>query len=88
MMSLEAQVNAALQSWVPSEIVNPRHRLAMELHLIPYYGAPSEQSAPYIYRSKAKAGTTRFLPMPPCMSSNVISGSPWRCMPSLTVKPW
>lgn len=60
MVSLEAQVNAALQSRAPSEIVNHRHRLAIDLHLIPYYGKPNGQSASYIYRSKAKAGTTSF----------------------------
>ena len=60
MLSLEAQVNAALQSRAPSKIINHRHRLAIDLHLIPYYGEPTQQSAPYIYRSKAKAGTTSF----------------------------
>ena len=35
-------------------------RLAIDLNLIPYYGEPSADEDPYIYRSKAKAGTTSF----------------------------
>jgi putative transposase len=60
MATVEQQVNAALQSRLPSGIVNHRHRLAIDLHLLPYYGQPSEAEAPYIYRSQAKAGTTSF----------------------------
>lgn len=60
MTMVEAQVNAALQSRLPSGIVNHRHRLAIDLHLLPYYGQPSEAEAPHIYRSQAKAGTTSF----------------------------
>ena len=58
--ALEAQVNAALQSHLPDDIINHRHRLAIDLHLIPYYGVANEQDALYVYRSAAKAGTTRF----------------------------
>lgn len=58
--ALEAQVNAALQSRIPAKIRNGRHRLAIDLHLIPYYGTPTETEQPYVYRSQAKAGTTRF----------------------------
>jgi hypothetical protein len=47
----EQQVNAALQSRLPSGIVNHRHRLAIDLHLLPYYGQPSEAEVPYIYRA-------------------------------------
>jgi putative transposase len=61
MATVESQLNAALQSHLPSGIVNHRHRLAIDLHLLPYYGQPSEAEAPYIYRSQAKAGTTSFL---------------------------
>jgi putative transposase len=60
MSALEAQVNAALQSRIPPKIRKGRHRMAIDLHLIPYYGNPTETEAPYIYRSPAKAGTTRF----------------------------
>ena len=58
--TLEAQLNQALQSRLPEDIINHRHRLAIDLHLIAYYGQPTEQNAPYLYRSAAKAGTTTF----------------------------
>lgn len=60
MSSLEVQLNEALHHRLPSKVVNHRHRLALDLHLIPYYGEPSPTEAPYIYRSQAKAGTTSF----------------------------
>jgi hypothetical protein len=58
MDSLETQLNAALQHQLPAKVINHRHKLAIDLHLLPYYGHPSPQEAPYIY---AKAGTTSFL---------------------------
>jgi len=58
--SLETQLNAALQHRLPAKIANHRQRLAIDLHLIPYYGKASEAEAAYIYRSAAKSGTTRF----------------------------
>lgn len=60
MVTLERQLNAALQSRIPPKIAKRRHRMAMDLHLLPYYGTPTEVEAPYIYRSQAKAGTTSF----------------------------
>lgn len=60
MAQLETQANETLQGRLPDRIRNHRHRLAIDLHLIPYYGVPNEQEAPYIYRSQAKAGTTTF----------------------------
>nr|WP_290225391.1 ISH3 family transposase [Trichocoleus desertorum] len=60
MATLESQLNAALQSRIPPKICRRQHRIAIDLHLIPYYGNPSEVEAPYIYRSQAKAGTTSF----------------------------
>lgn len=60
MALLENQVNAALQGRIPERIVNHRHRLAIDLHLIPYYGAAEDTVRPYLYRSQAKAGTTTF----------------------------
>jgi hypothetical protein len=48
MDSLETQLNAALQHRFPPKVVNHRHRLAIDLHLLPYYGHPSVQEAPYI----------------------------------------
>ena len=60
MRTLEAQLNQALHSRLPAEIPNHRHRLALDLNLIPYYGQPTSEEADYIYRSRAKAGTTSF----------------------------
>ncbi|MDA0673688.1 MAG: transposase [Cyanobacteria bacterium] len=60
MAALERQMNAALQQRLPEDIVNHRHRLAIDLHLIPYYGVPSQSEQPYLYHAKAKAGTTTF----------------------------
>lgn len=60
MGQLEQQVNQALQSRLPLSIANHRHRLAIDLNLLPYYGTPSDAAAPYLYRSQAKAGTTTF----------------------------
>jgi hypothetical protein len=60
MATLEQQVNAALQSRIPPKIAKHAQRLAIDLHLIPFYGTPSAVEAPYIYRSQAKAGTTSF----------------------------
>lgn len=60
MVTLEGQLNAALQSRIPAKVRKGKHRIAIDLHLIPYYGSPTEAEAPYIYRSQAKAGTTSF----------------------------
>ncbi|MCY7393567.1 MAG: ISH3 family transposase [Leptolyngbyaceae cyanobacterium CAN_BIN12] len=60
MKMLEQQLNAALQSRIPPKLRNRSHRLAIDLHLIPYYGKPTDIEANYVYRSQAKAGTTRF----------------------------
>jgi len=61
MKTLERQLNNALQSRLPSKIKKRGHKLAIDLHLIPYYGKnPTEAEAPYLYRSQAKSGTTRF----------------------------
>lgn len=60
MATLETQLNAALHHQLAAKVFNHRHRLAIDLHLIPYYGHPTAIEAPYIYRSQAKAGTTSF----------------------------
>lgn len=60
MESLESQVNEALHHRLSSKVVKHRHRLAIDLHLLPYYGHPTAAEAPYIYHSQAKAGTTSF----------------------------
>ncbi|WP_416668968.1 ISH3 family transposase [Egbenema bharatensis] len=58
--TLESQLNAALQSRIPPKIRKGKHRIAIDLHLIPYYGSVNVATEPYIYRSQAKAGTTSF----------------------------
>lgn len=60
MQVLEAQLNGALQSRLPKRLRKAKRRLAIDLNLLPYYGKPMATEAPYIYRSKAKAGTTSF----------------------------
>ncbi|MEM8612718.1 MAG: hypothetical protein AAGF93_11935 [Cyanobacteria bacterium P01_H01_bin.105] len=57
---LEARLNDTLQSRLPGGMTNHKQRIAMDLNLLPYYGKPAEAEAPYLYRSKAKAGTTTF----------------------------
>jgi putative transposase len=57
---LEQQINAALQSRLPSKIRQGKHRLAIDLHLIPDYGRANPVELPYLYRSQARAGTTCF----------------------------
>lgn len=60
MAILEQQLNAALQSRLPAKIRQGKLAMAIDLHLIPYYGNPSDIEAPYIYRCQAKAGMTSF----------------------------
>jgi hypothetical protein len=58
--SLEAQVNQALKSKIPSTIKKGCLKIAIDLNLIPYYGKPSQTELPYVYRSEAKSGTCSF----------------------------
>jgi hypothetical protein len=58
--TLESQINLALQSQVLPRIKKSRLKLAIDLNLIPYYGEPSDNEKPYIYRSQAKQGTCSF----------------------------
>lgn len=57
---LETQINAALQSKLPNGIKKGRHKIAIDLNLIPDYGEASESEEIYIYRSEAKSGTCSF----------------------------
>ena len=57
---LEFRLNKALKSRIPPRIKKQRQRVAIDLNLIPYYGSPSLEELPYIYRSKAKDGTCSF----------------------------
>ncbi len=60
MTVLETQLNQALQSRVPSRIAKGKQRVAIDLHLLPYYGTSTAAELPYIYRSQAKAAPTSF----------------------------
>lgn len=40
--------------------IKKKHKLAIDINLIPYYGNPSESEKDYIYRSQAKSGTCSF----------------------------
>jgi hypothetical protein len=57
---LESQINQALKSRIPHRIKKGRHKIAIDLNLIPYYGQPDENEKEYIYRSEAKLGTCSF----------------------------
>ena len=48
METLEAQLNSALQSRLPKRLVKHKHRLAIDLNLLPYYSKPTDVEAPYI----------------------------------------
>ena len=58
--SLESDLNKALQNRLPSGIRQGQQKIAIDFNLIPYYGEPSSEEAPYIYRSKSKSGTCSF----------------------------
>ncbi len=57
---LEAQLNCALRSRKLPGIKKGKLKLAIDLNLIPYYGNPTEEEKPFIYRSQAKSGTCSF----------------------------
>ena len=57
---LEAEVNLALKSQIPKGLKKKKQTLALDINLIPYYGEPTEEERPYIYRSQAKNGTCSF----------------------------
>jgi putative transposase len=56
---LQRGVNRALTADVPKALRRRRQHIAIDLHLVPYYGLP-QQNVREIYRSKAKAGTNSF----------------------------
>jgi hypothetical protein len=58
--SLESDLNKALQSRLPDGIRSSRQKVAIDFNLIPYYGEPTPEEAPFIYRSQAKNGTCSF----------------------------
>lgn len=60
MLLMEQMVNELLQTRLPQGVMRRPQRLAIDVNLQPYYGTPSPQEQPYIYRSKAQAGTCSF----------------------------
>jgi len=54
---LEGRINLALKSKLPRRIKKRKHKIAIDINLIPYYGNPSQSEKDYIYRSQAKLGT-------------------------------
>lgn len=64
--TLEAALNATYQARLPRGLRHRRHRLAIDLTLCPYYGTPTAEEAPYIYRSQAHAGTCSFYAYATC----------------------
>jgi hypothetical protein len=56
---LQRRVNRALQGDLPKALRRRRPPLAIDLHLVPYHGAPLRDERE-IYRSQAKGGTCSF----------------------------
>ena len=56
---IEDEINAALAARLPKQMLRYRVEAAIDEHDEPYYGK-AVQLEPYVIRSKAKAGTTRF----------------------------
>lgn len=56
---LQQGVNRALVGDVPKPLRQRKQRVAIDLHLVPYYGLPMDDPKE-IYRSQAKAGTHNF----------------------------
>jgi uncharacterized protein YjgD (DUF1641 family) len=57
---LEKNLNSALKSKLLPKIHKNLLSVAIDFNLIPYYGEPSLEELPYIYRSEAKLGTCSF----------------------------
>lgn len=57
---LESQINQALKSRIPLGLKKGCLKIAIDLNLICYYGKPTVEELPYIYRSQAKSGTHSF----------------------------
>jgi hypothetical protein len=57
---LEKQINLALKNKIPPGLKKQEQSIAIDLNLIPYYGEPLKEEAPFIYRSQAKLGTCSF----------------------------
>jgi putative transposase len=60
MQGLELQLNRAFQDRLPPRLVHSQQCVATDFNLLPYYGQPTPEEEPYIYRSQAKDGTCSF----------------------------
>ncbi len=60
MLLMEQVVNELMQARLPHGLTKRPQRMAIDVNLQPYYGTPTPQEQPYIYRSKAEAGTCSF----------------------------
>src|SRR5437879_448169 len=56
---LQRRLTRALQSDPPQALRRSRQPIAIDLHLVPYHGAPLHD-ADEVYRSQAKSGTSHF----------------------------
>jgi Transposase DDE domain len=56
---LRRRLNRALAEGLPRRLLRRAQKVAMDLHLIPYYGQP-QQDARELYRGARKAGTKTF----------------------------
>ncbi len=57
---LETRINQALKSRIPLGLKKGCLKIAIDLNLICYYGKPTLEELPYIYKSEAKSGTHSF----------------------------
>lgn len=57
---LETQINQILKSRIPLGLKKGCLKIAIDLNLICYYGKPTSEELPYIYRSEHKSGTNSF----------------------------
>jgi len=57
---METNINNMLHHNLPSSLIKHGKCIATDFNLIPYYGEPSKEEKPYIYRSQAKDGTCSF----------------------------
>lgn len=56
---LEGRLNEALTGYLPRSLRRPRWQVAIDWHLVPYYGQP-QQSRNELYYGQPKQGTSKF----------------------------
>ena len=75
--TLEQQLNASFAAQLPSAVKKRRWRLAIDLHLRPYYGQ-AQQRVEELYRGQAQNGTTHFHADATCYLVQHGRVTPWR----------